>query len=109
MEFCLFSASSIRSNAMLLCGELDPTDSAQPPDMVVTSEPCPFWVGMGVQPITDDHFGHGFGLPAVQAVPGSQLPSRSMASLPWGSHWALMVVAMFGFSSCSGLGASPWS
>src|SRR5262249_55532137 len=96
-EFFLFSAVVTKSKAACLFLLCEPTDSTQPPDMLVLPGASPCSVGIGASPMTVVHCGHGL-LPVAIQLPLSQQPSRSMASLPLGSQSVATTVPRFGLS-----------
>src|ERR1043165_4974031 len=69
-EFSLFSDCATKSNAAFLSLACEPTDSTQPPDMLVLPGDSPFWVGMAAVPSTVDHCGQGL-VPLEIQVPFS--------------------------------------
>src|SRR5690242_9656535 len=104
-EFSLFSACATRSNAAFLSFACEPTDSTQPPDMLVLPGASPFWVGIAAVPRTVDHCGHGLVPDGIQ-VPFSHEPSRSMASLLLGRSSVESFVPQFGSRASCGAGPS---
>ena len=73
--------------------------------MLIRPGSAPVWVGIAADPIVSDHSGQGAAPSSIQ-VPGSQLPSRAMASLPPGSHSAPTVLPMLLSRACCGVGPS---
>src|SRR5690348_1362169 len=103
--FSLFSIVVTKSNAAFLSLLFEPTESTQPPDMLILPGASPFWVGIAVQPSVLLHSGHGL-LPLVSQVLLSHEPSRLMASLPVGSISVPTLVPQLGSRASCGSGAS---
>src|SRR4051812_40662852 len=95
----------MKSHAACLFFDLAPSDSNQPPDMLVLPGAAPSCVGMAAVPSTVLYCGQGF-VPEGFQLPVCHEPSSAMASLPLGMRSVLTFVPHWVSSSSCGSGPS---